>query len=75
MEIKIRIPTLFAKYRVIKTGGVYVAQVKEEWWWKSIDKDYYAWTELELKHTALDSMEKAIERIDGYRQTVVWSGR
>lgn len=75
MEIKIKIPSLFAKYRVIKTAGVYVAQVKKDWCWKSIDEDYYAWSQLELKYTALDSMEKAIERVNGYRQTVVWSGR
>jgi hypothetical protein len=75
MKIKIRIPTLFAKFRVIKTAGVYVAQVKKDWCWMSIDKDYFAWIQLELEYTALDSVEKAIERINGYRQTVVWSSR
>ena len=75
MEIKTKIPTFFAKYRIIKTNNKFVAQAKGRSGWLSLDDTLFGWCGLEMKYTAVDTVEEALKRIENYKQKVVWSGR
>ncbi len=77
MEIKIKIPTFFAEYRVVKIGDTYYPQKKDGLWvWRWVDEDGYLWVEDYKRHSKkCKSLEEAMAFIESQKQTVVWSCR
>lgn len=79
MEIKIKIPTYFAKYRVVKLDDRYLAQVKQDGIWRTLDKNnpHESWTVPEYTVTkgGVSNLDEAIALINRVKQTIVWEGR
>ncbi len=75
MEIKIKIPTFFAKYRVVLVGGTYYAQKKDHGW-RWLGDDGFTWSNCNRCYAKkFKTLEEAISFIDSIKQKVVWVGR
>lgn len=76
MEIKIKIPTFFAKYRVVKIGNTFYSQKKSPIGWTWMGEDGCGWSGgyRDMAHKS-KTLEEAIQLIESTRERVVWSGR
>lgn len=74
MEIKLKIPTFFPKYRIVKRGGLFFAQVKGSNGWYNLDKEEIGETFMLDRgyDCGLSSFEEAMSIIEREKIHILW---